>query len=210
MKKLVFLLFSAFLLSSCSHTILNLSTAKREVANYYENGEYDREMNEIINSTINKLEGMKFSPNSAAVFDIDETVLNNYPEIKRVGFGSVDKMWDEWTLSAKAKAIPQTKKLYDYLVKRGVKIFFITGRDQRFYDATIKNLKEEGYNRIDTLICRKPGDFKSASQYKAFHRKELVNMGADIIINVGDQWSDSEGGNSGLVVKLPDYLYLID
>jgi len=37
-----------------------------------------------------------------------------------------------------------------------------------------------------------------------------VKKGYEIIANIGDQWSDLVGGNSGYKIKLPNYLYLID
>lgn len=197
--------------TACTPGILNLSKAKENVVNYYESGQYDKEMDEIIVGAIDKLENVKFDKNSAVVFDIDETALANYPHIKALGFGSVDALWDEWTNSAKAKAIPQTKKLYDWLAAKGVKIFFITGRYDGYYDVTKKNLINEGYTRIDTLICRGKEEFnKNAAQYKSFHRAELVKKGFNIIANIGDQWSDSEGGNSGIIIKLPNYLYILE
>lgn len=128
--------------------------------------------------------------------------------MKALDYGNENKMWDEWTYAAKAKAIPQTKKLYDYLVSKGVKILFITGRNVKYYDATRKNLIDEGYTKIDTLIFRGENELKmTAVQYKSHYREELTKKGLKIIANIGDQWSDSEGGYSGLVIKLPNYLY---
>jgi acid phosphatase len=211
MKRLLLLIISVVMLSACTSGIINLSKAQKDVIDYYESGQYDKEMDEIIDGAIKKLEKLKIDQNSAVVFDIDETSLSNYPHMKEMGFGSVDALWDEWTKSAKAKAIPQTKKLYDRLVAKGVKIFFITGRYDGYYDATRKNLINAGYTKIDTLICKGKEEFnKSAAQYKSFHRAELTGKGINIIANIGDQWSDSEGGNSGLIIKLPNYIYILE
>lgn len=211
MKKTAILLVLMVFITACSNQILNLSYAKRDVQNYYESGQYDREMDEIITGAIKKFENMKFEENSAVVLDIDETALANYPHIKSMGFGSENRAWDEWTSSAKAKAIPQVKKLYDFLVSKGVKIFFITGRDVKYYEPTRQNLINAGYTKIDTLICRSKEEKNiTAVQYKAAHRAALVNKGAKIIANVGDQWSDLKGGNSGIIIKLPNCLYVLD
>jgi len=211
MKKCAVLIVLALLLNACSHSLLDLTHAKKQVKDYYELGQYDREMDEIIAGAIKQLEGEKFSSNSAAVFDIDETALNNYPQVKSLDFGDDAKMWDQWVYSAKAKAIPQVKKLYDFLVAKGVKIIFITGRYQRYYDASRKNLLDAGYSKIDTIICRQQEEAGiPAVQYKSKHRAALVKGGLNIILNIGDQYSDLDGGNSGLRVKIPNYLYVID
>lgn len=211
MKKLIFALLMSLVLTACAPEIINLSKAKEDVVNYYESGQYDKEMDEIIAGAIEKLESVKFDKNSAAVFDIDETALANYPHIKALDFGSVYSLWNEWTNSGKAKPIPQTKKLYDWLVSKGVKIFFITGRYTEYYDATRKNLINAGYTKFDTLICRKKEESgKNAAEYKSFQRAELAKKGVNIIANIGDQWSDLNGGNSGIIIKLPNYIYILD
>lgn len=211
MKKLIFATLLALMFTGCSSGIMNLSRAKEDVVNYYESGQYDKEMDDIIADAMDKLENVKVDKNSAVVFDIDETALANYPHIKELDFGSVYSLWNEWTNSGKAKAIPQTKKLYDWLVSKGVRIFFITGRYAEYYDATRKNLINAGYTKFDTLICRNKEEYgKNAVEYKSFHRAEIEKKGITIIANIGDQWSDLNGGNSGLIIKLPNYIYILD
>lgn len=208
MKRYVALLAAAFLFSSCASEITNLTIAKRTVREYYESGKYDAEMNSIAEGALIDLQEISYDENSAAIIDIDECALSNYPFMRALDFGNDDKMWDDWTHGAKAKVIPQTKKLYDYLVSKGVKIIFITGRSIKYYEPTRKNLVDEGYTKIDTLICRTENEAKlTAVQYKSHHRAELVKKGWKIVANLGDQWSDFEGGNSGLTIKLPNYLY---
>jgi len=208
MKKYVALAGIILIVSACASEITNLTFTKKAVKEYYESGKYDEEMNAISAEALKKLEKIKYDKNSAAVIDIDECALSNYPFMKALDYGNDDKMWDEWTYEAKARAIPQTKKIYDFLVSKGVKILFITGRNIRYYDATRKNLIDEGYTKIDTLICRTEKEKGiSAVQYKSHHRVELTKKGMKIIANLGDQWSDFEGGNSGLIIKFPNYLY---
>jgi predicted secreted acid phosphatase len=195
-------------MSGCTAEITNLTHAKKEVQDYYESGKYDAEMNSIANDALKALEKMQIDKTTSVVIDIDECALANYPQIKLVGFGYVTKIWDDWIYSAKAKAIPQTKKIYDYLVSKGAKIIFLTGRNDKYYDATRKNLIDEKYSKIDTLICRSDKESKlSAVQHKSHYREELTKKGWKIIANIGDQWSDFEGGNSGYIIKLPNYLY---
>jgi predicted secreted acid phosphatase len=112
---------------------------------------------------------------------------------------------------ANAPAIPQVKDLYDFLVQKGFKIIFITGRRDNLYYPTFTNMKSAGYVEFDTLITRRQDDHKTtAADYKSQKRKELVEKGYVIAGCVGDQLTDCEGENCGIVVKLPNYLYLVE
>lgn len=212
MKKLLLIIIPLFFTGcSSSPDLINMDTAKAAVQNYYENGQYDAEMNEIIDNTIDKLSTMKFTDKSLAVFDIDETILSNYPHTKEIGYGFNWKLWHEWMLQAAAPVIPQSKKLYDWLIDNGVNVVFITGRQYEVRDATFKNLKEQGITQFVDVITRTPKTSKmSAAVLKSYERSVLADKGYDIVLTIGDQWSDLEGENTGLKVKLPNYLYLID
>lgn len=196
---------------SCSPALVNLDTAKDEVTAYYESGQYKKELTEIINDAKDKFSKVDLVPNSAVVFDVDETTLDNYKAIKQIGFGYERKYWNEWVEKANAPAIPQMKELYDFLLQKGFKIIFITGRRDNQYNPTFANLKSTGYTVFDTLVTRKQDDHKStAADFKAQKRKELVEKGYVIAGCVGDQATDCEGENCGIVIKLPNYLYLVE
>lgn len=207
----VLLCFSFFILSSCSSTIPNLTEQIRIIQYHYESGAYNKELNEIVSDARNEFAGILPSKNSAVVFDIDETALSNYEAIKSMGFGYISDYWHKWILEAKAPAIEEVKDLYHFLISRGFKIIFITGRNHKEYNATYKNLINEGYTKFDTLIVRSP-ELKDAPAYnfKSIERLVLTQMGYRIAGCVGDQESDLEGENTGIKVKLPNYLYIID
>jgi acid phosphatase len=201
----------AFLLISCSPALVNLDTAKDEVAKYYESGKYEEDLREIIKDAKEKFSKVEAKPNSVVVFDIDETALDNYQEIKRIGFGYEHRIWEEWLQKAEAPAIPQVKDLYDFLIKKGFKIVFITGKRDYQYDATLKNMLGVGYTKFDTIITRRNDEYKMKSaQFKSQKRKELIDKGYIIAGSVGDQLSDLEGENCGIKIKLPNYLYLVE
>lgn len=212
MKKLLLIIIPLFFIGcSSSPELINMDMAKAAVQNYYEKGQYDAEMKEIIDDTIDKLSKMNFTDKSLAVFDIDETILSNYPHTKEIGYGFNWKLWNEWLLQADAPVIPQTKRLYDWLIDNGVNVVFITGRQYEVREATVKNLKNQGITQFVDVITRSPKTSKmSAGVFKNYERSVLADKGYEIVINVGDQWSDFEGENNGLKVKLPNYLYLID
>jgi predicted secreted acid phosphatase len=203
--------FFSVVLVSCSPNLINLDTAKEQIAHYYESGLYEKELTEIVNDAKEKFSKVEMVPNSAVVFDVDETTLDNYIAIKEIGYGYEKKYWDEWLEKAEAPAIPEVKGLYDYLIQRGFKVVFITGKKDYQYEATYKNLKSVGYSEFDTLIVRSKVEYKLKSAlFKSQKRKELVEKGYVIAGCVGDQLTDCEGPNCGIVVKLTNYLYLVE
>ncbi|MFZ5947445.1 MAG: HAD family acid phosphatase [Stygiobacter sp.] len=214
MKEKTFALLLIFILVGCSaekDILLNLDTAKKLVQNYYESGEFDKECSLQIESAKKEIQKLKLNEKSLVVFDIDETALSNYEHTKEIGFGYVYSLWEEWLEKADAKAIPETKKFYDWLIEKNIKVAFISGRDEETYSATLKNLKDQGFTKFDTLITRTKATKKiPAAEWKAEEREKLVKNGYNIIACIGDQWSDMVGGHTGIKIKLPNYLYIIE
>ena len=196
---------------ACSPSLINLDTAKDRVATYYESGEYEKELTAIIDDAKKKFAKLEVQDNSVVVFDLDETALDNYEAIKKIGFGYEPKYWDDWVQQGAAPANKKVKELYEFLLRKGFKIIFLSGKTDTQYDATFRNLINVGYERFDTLIVRSQKDYKTkAAQFKAEKRKELTDKGYNIVGCVGDQESDCAGENSGIIVKLPNYLYLVE
>ncbi len=204
----VFLILILILNSCCNEKLLNLTTAKERVQQYYEGGQFDKELDEIIADAKNKFSKVEVKQNSTVIFDIDDTALLNYEASKKMGFGYVKSIVDEWVSKAEVPAIPQVKDLYDYLLQRDVKIIFLTGRFHDEYDYTFKNLVNEGFTTFDTLIVRRPEEQNlPAVEFKSKVRTTLTQQGYEIIGNVGDQWTDLDGPYSGIKIKIPNYLY---
>jgi acid phosphatase len=207
----IFVLAILILMTGCSLKPVNLSTARDEVKAYYESGKYDEELSNVVSDAKEKFNGVDVKDNSVVIFDVDETVLNNYESAKQMGFGFVYNMVKDWNEKAEAPAIPYVKDLYDFLLSKGFKIIFLTGRNFPEYDATYKNLKQAGYAEFDTLITQREHEYKlKAVEFKSSKRVELTKKGHYIVGTVGDQWSDLEGEYHGIQVKIPNYLYLIE
>lgn len=196
---------------SCSTVPINLDTAKQNIIAYYESGKFDDELNAVIQNAIKKFSKIDFTGSEAVVFDIDETALSNYEAMKEFDFGYIPPLWDDWEAEARAPAIKRVKRLYDYLVERGAKIIFLTGRKSYNYEPTYNNLKNESYKYFDTLITRQPHEYGIPSiEYKSSKRVELTQMGYNIVGTVGDQWSDLRGPYSGIQIKIPNYFYSLE
>ena len=206
-----FLLFFVFALISCSSNhLINLRTAKDAVKDYYESGKYDEEMNEVIKDAKEKFNKVEVKNNLVVIFDVDETALNNYGLAIQMDFGYVYDLNKKWNEELKAPAIEQTKDLFYYLLNKGIKVIFLTGRNYTEYDVTYKNLIQAGYTEFDTLLTQREDEQSLKSlEFKSKKRTELTNQGYEIIGTVGDQWTDLNGPYSGIKIKLPNYLYEI-
>jgi acid phosphatase len=211
-KKILRYSFICFiiLLQSCATNPINLTAAKDEVIKYHESGKYDRETANVVNRAIDEFNNIKAGNNDAVIFDIDETALSSYKFRKEYDFGYVPELWDKWVKDADAPAINDVKRLYDFLISKGFKVIFLTGRKDYMYKPTYKNLQNAGYANFDTIITRNQDEYKlTALEYKSEKRAELVKEGYNIIGDVGDQLSDLEGPHHGIQVKIPNYQYII-
>ncbi|OVA12460.1 Acid phosphatase (Class B) [Macleaya cordata] len=148
------------------------------------------------------------------VFDIDETTLSNLPYYARHGFGAQPydpKLFGEWVDTGKAPALPETLKLYKKVISLGFKVVFLTGRSEARRKSTKTNLKRVGYHTWEKLILRGASESNTtAVVFKTNRRKKLEQQGYKILGNIGDEWSDILGTNTGSrTFKLPDPMYYI-
>ncbi len=122
------------------------------------------------------------------VVDIDETVLDNSPAQayaykNRLGFNLKD--WYAWGDMKKAKAVPGAVEFLNYAVSKGVKIFYISNRDEVQKQATIDNLKSVGFTDIsaENVMLRTKESGKDA-------RRDSVSGKFRIVMLMGDNLDD--------------------
>ena len=80
MKNLILIpaLFAVlFLNGCCKEELLNLTTARNKVKEYYTSGKFDKELTKVINEAKEKFSKVEIKSNSVVIFDVDETALNN-------------------------------------------------------------------------------------------------------------------------------------
>ncbi|XP_024960305.1 acid phosphatase 1-like [Cynara cardunculus var. scolymus] len=136
----------------------------------------------------------------AWIFDVDETLLSNLPYYSEHGFGLEafnSAQFDKWVLEGVAPVIEPSLKLYEEVLRLGIKIILLTGRNEDKRNVTVTNLMNVGYHKWDQLILRGDNDHgKSAIAFKSEKRKEIMMEGFRIIGNSGDQWSDLVGNST--------------
>ncbi|CAL5396814.1 unnamed protein product [Camellia sinensis] len=156
------------------------------------------------------------------VFDIDETLLSNVPYYADHGFGQKENItpllevfdgveFDKWVDKAMAPPIESNLKLYEEVLKLGLKVFLLTRGSEQQRGVTVANLINSGFQDWDKLILRATEDHgKLATIYKPEKRNEMVEEGYRILGNSGDQWSDLLGSSVSIhSFKLPNPMYYI-
>lgn len=208
--KYVLIVSLILVFSGCTDKPVNLTQAKNRVIEYYESGEYERDVRRIVRRTIRHFEKIERKEGDTVIFDIDETLLSSYLDQKSISFGYIPKLSHEWIMECDAPVISEVKRLYNYLLSDGYTIILMTGRKHNEYDATVKNLENHSITGFERLIVRSIEEAKiKAIDYKSNRRKQLTKEGYRIVCTIGDQWSDLNGGFSGKKVKLPNYTYEI-
>jgi acid phosphatase len=204
--------------------INNLSKHKSQLVKYHDGGNYDADVASVFADARKYLEehaGEVKRP--AAVLDIDETSLSNWPNLKADDFGYIQGGactlepnlacgFDEWINKASAKATPGSVAFFKAAIDKGVAVFFITGRRHSQRQATMWNLDQAGFEGWAGLRTRRDDDHaKSVVPFKSGERKNIEDAGYTIIVNVGDQQSDLDGVNGGKCpFKVPNPFYFID
>ena len=198
----------------------SLVEAKREVIAYVDSGRYDAEIASVLGPARVFLESRASRGGKLAiVLDIDETSLSNLPSLRANDYGFIIPGPCDlpggpcgmlaWIGMARAEPIKPVLALARLARDRGLAVFFITGRPERVREATERNLKAAGYEWTGLFLKPDALNVPSAADFKAPERKKLVDQGYTIIINVGDQMSDLDGGFAERSYKLPNPFYFI-
>jgi len=125
----------------------------------------------------------------AIVVDIDETMLDNSPSQARgintnTPYNSKD--WYKWSEMEKAKPIPGAVEFVNYATSKGVKVFYISNRDEKVEKQwTLSNLTKAGFKDVsaDALMLKTSESSKDA-------RRAVVTAKYRIVLLVGDNLDD--------------------
>ncbi|SFI96064.1 HAD family acid phosphatase [Amycolatopsis sacchari] len=156
--------------------------------------------------------------NPAIVLDVDDTSEVTYGWEADNDFG-FDPVKQEQAINAGTfPAIQPTLHLANWAAQHGVDVYFLTGRAQHQGPASLKNLANEGYPAPAEAYFKPEGTAPAyltcgltctTVQYKSQTRAHIEAGGATIVLNLGDQYSDLEGGHAERPVKLPNPMYYL-
>ena len=198
----------------------SLVDAKRAVSDYVDSGRYEAEVAAVVEQARAYLQSRAAQGGELAiVLDIDETSLSNLPSLRANDWGFIVGGPCEvpagpcglvaWIASARSEPIKPVLALTRLARERGVAVFFLTGRPERLREATERNLRAAGYEWTGVLLKPDAMRTKSAVEQKAAERKKLVEQGYTIVVNIGDQLSDLDGGFAERTYKLPNPFYFV-
>lgn len=218
-KKIIILFFITVFFSNVilAKEAVNLSLVKQTLIRYHDSGQYDYDINKAENQAKfylqKKIKDNKLAKNKrklAIVVDVDDTAISTYDSMLKDDFAGTPAILNVRLNRTDLPAVQETLKLCNFAEKNRVAVFFITGRKESFRTNTIKELKFAGYHDWDGLFMRSNAYFRSpAAVFKSAMRKKIENKGYDIVINIGDQYSDLAGGFADHAVKLPNPYYFV-
>lgn len=192
--------------------IPNLDLSKQSIRAYHDSGRYAGEVDAVaerarqyLEQNLERYHGLK----PAIVLDIDETSLTNYRYFDDYDFAYLEHFWKEWVNSARATPLEGTRRLFKFAKEHRVAVFFLTGRPERDREATELNLARAGYSGYTRLVLRMPGYKGTTGSFKTEQRRQLLEAGYKIVLNMGDQASDLEGGYADAVFKVPNPMYYV-
>ncbi|MBO9523014.1 MAG: hypothetical protein J7518_15890 [Nocardioidaceae bacterium] len=186
---------------------------------------YISELHAIQAATLASLPAVDPASKKAIVFDADDTTLWTYDmEDNLMHFNFDPALQATWVFG---QLFPATPGMVDFVAAvqaKGYAVFGITGRRFVQEAATLGNLEKVGYTAFDADNFYTKWDGPDANkpayvtcvaacttvEYKANTRKHLENdLGYDVVLNIGDQWSDLQGGYADQALKLPNPTYYL-
>jgi len=214
--KIIASLFCSLALCSAVYATppLNMDAAKKNVSHYYESGDFNKDVQQLMAGASNYLK-YRINHNStnqklAVVFDIDDTLISNYTLIKKDDFAQTKPIIQKVITNFEGTAIPEVQHFYNEVKDSHVAIFIITGRGEKIRNHTTQELNDLGYSGWNHLYLRTPEQSKlPAETYKTAVRQSITQSGYTIILNLGDQESDLMGGFSEKTIKIPNPLYIV-
>ncbi|MEO6117205.1 MAG: HAD family acid phosphatase, partial [Pseudolysinimonas sp.] len=219
--------------------IPNIDVDKKTIATYYGDpgtgianktaSPYITEMNGIVAHMTSQLSALYAASvatgkTPAIVLDTDDTMLMTYDRevsVMHFNFNPVQNNLD--VLNEVFPATPAMVAFENAAIAQGFQVIGITGRSAAQQAASIENVTNVGYTGFTTAnyftkwaAGAQPSYITCAAascttvEYKAGTRKYLEAAGGyDIALNVGDQWSDLQGGSADHSVKLPNPTYYL-
>ena len=197
-----------------------LYETRRRIAEYVDSGRYDADVARVVAAAQAWLEARAPKvTRPAIVLDIDETSLSNWRAYRLNGWarildGPCDlehgpcgiRAWQELHV---APAIVPTRQLAARARELNVAVFFITGRPSELQAVTELNLRDQGYAWNAVILLSQGGRVASAADFKSAARRRIAEQGYTIVLTMGDQQSDLEGGWAERTFKLPNPVYFL-
>ncbi|MCF8368353.1 MAG: 5'-nucleotidase, lipoprotein e(P4) family [Bacteroidales bacterium] len=128
--------------------------------------------------------GMK---KQAIVVDIDETMLDNSPYEAKCILDSIyyPEGWDDWMNLSSAEAVPGALEFLKYAESKGVEVYYISNRKEKYRAQTLKNLQALNFPFANDDHLMLKGEISSKTE-----RRNHVSEKNMIIMLIGDNLND--------------------
>jgi 5'-nucleotidase (lipoprotein e(P4) family) len=126
--------------------------------------------------------------NLAIITDLDETILDNsYSEAQALkeGRSYTPAGWKDWTDRSAATAVPGAVAFLQLARKKGVRIYYISNRNNNEVQSTLKNLQHLGLPDADTSHMLFVKDVSSKES-----RRQAVMQHHNVFMLLGDNLND--------------------
>jgi acid phosphatase len=137
---------------------------------------------------IHTTEGNYQTKPPAIILDVDETVLDNSAyNARNIRDGKLFTLeaWNAWCEEQRAIAIPGAVEFIQRAESLGVKVFFITDREDDVRAATIENLNKIGVRASEENVLTKNPQLDDK-----ISRRALVTQNHRVLLLIGDSMSD--------------------
>jgi len=133
----------------------------------------------------------------AIITDVDETMLDNSPfeaRMARAGLVYDDPAFDTWVESAEAGPVPGALEFATEAARRGVTIFYVSGRGQASEEATRRNLERRGFPLDpDVDVVPATGEQPEWTSDKTSRRAWIASR-YRVLLVIGDDFNDFANG----------------
>ncbi len=216
LKRLVGAALVALTLGACATSVPqpNLGLYKQELRQWHNSGKYAVSFAAAAAPGRAWLDHViatrKAGDRVAVVFDIDETLLSNWGYLSAGDFVLNYDSFKVWTRANNDPPLSPTREIFERAKAAGIPIFLISGRHEAQRADTVRQLRTVGLTGWTALYLRPDANMeKSIVPFKSGVRRQLAAQGYRIVLNMGDQDSDLEGGFAERKIKLPNPFYFI-
>lgn len=144
----------------------------------------------------------------AIVVDIDDTLVDWYPQYAKAGFALPRAARQAAVQSCATPVIAPVRALVQQAQRQGVAVLIVSGRRDTVRAATESCLRRRGIRGWDDLVLRTAAqDALPAATYKKQAVRALMRQGWVPVLSIGDQAGDLTGSADTERFWLPNPLY---
>jgi 5'-nucleotidase (lipoprotein e(P4) family) len=141
-----------------------------------------------LDQKLKECEKLKKKLPCAVVTDIDETALDNSPNlaflIKNRRASNADD-WQKWFDMQAAKPLPGALEFFKYAASKNIRVFYVSNREAAQKSATVGNLQKAGFPDAsdETVLLRAETSSKEP-------RRQMIAQKHRIVMLLGDNLND--------------------